>query len=54
MAILFKSVKDKMKYVVKEESQKFCDMLDCVDAPPALDYTVSVAGVKVRISVEED
>ena len=51
-AKLFKSDKDRIKQAIMEEAVNFCEMIDCVDEPPALDYSVNKYGVKIKISAE--
>jgi len=48
----FQNDKDRIKQAVMEEAQNFCDMIDCVDEPPALEYTVTKYGVTVKIAAE--
>jgi hypothetical protein len=48
--LVFESEREKMKHVVMKEAQNFCDMLDCVEGPPALECTIDTYGVKVKIS----
>lgn len=50
--IVFKNEKEAMKAAVRKEVENFCDMIDCVDEPPGLDYTVEAYGIKITISVE--
>lgn len=49
---VFTNGKDQIKEAIMEEAKNFCDMIDCVDEPPALDYTVNKYGVKIRIVAE--
>ena len=49
---VFNDDREKIKEAVMEECKNFCDMIDCVDEPPALDYRVEKYGVKIRIIVE--
>ena len=51
---VFTNSKDQIKEALMEEVKNFCEMIDCVDEPPALDYTVKKYGVKIRITVELD
>jgi hypothetical protein len=49
---VFENGKQQIKEAITEEVKNFCDMVDCVDEPPALDYTVEKYGVKIRIVAE--
>jgi hypothetical protein len=49
---VFESDKERIKEAVMEEAKNFCDMIDCVDEPPALDYSVNKYGVKITITAE--
>lgn len=46
---VFENEKQRIKQAVMEEAKNFCDMIDCVDEPPALVYEVNKNGVKVKI-----
>ena len=49
---VFENEKELMKEIFKKEADNFCDMLDCVEEPPALDYKIEVSGVRIRITAE--
>jgi len=49
---VFNSDKERIKEAIKEEAINFCEMIDCVDEPPALEYTVKKYGVKIKIIAE--
>lgn len=51
---VFENDKQRIKEAVEEEAKNFCEMIDCVDEPPALDYRVEKYGVKIRIVAEVD
>ena len=50
--MVFKNDKERIKRAVMEEAQNFCDMIDCVDEPPCLDYQVNKYGIEVIIKAE--
>jgi len=52
MDAIFTNDKDKIKQAVMEEAVNFCEMIDCVDEPPGLDYSVNKYGVRIKISAE--
>ena len=52
MGKMFKDDKERIKEAIMEEAKNFCDMIDCVDNPPALDYTVVTYGVKIKITAD--
>jgi len=47
--IVFANDKERIKKAIMEEAKNFCDMIDCVDEPPTLEYAVTKYGVKVRL-----
>lgn len=49
---VFNDDKERIKRAVMEEAVNFCEMIDCVDEPPALEYTVNKYGVKIKITAE--
>lgn len=51
---VFENDVERIKEAVKSEVDNFCNMLDCVDEPPGLDYTVIKYGIKIRIVAEVD
>ncbi len=49
---VFENDKERIKQAVMEEAKNFCDMIDCVDEPPGLDYSVNKYGVNVVIKAD--
>ena len=47
---VFTNDKDRIKQAIIEEVKNFCDMIDCTDEPPGLDYSVVRCGVEIKIS----
>jgi len=50
--LVFENDKERIKAAIRKEAENFCDMIDCVDEPPALDYKVEQHGVVIKISAE--
>ncbi len=46
---IFTNDKERIKKAIMEEAENFCDMIDCVDEPPTLEYAVTKYGVEVGI-----
>lgn len=38
--IVFENDKERIKAAIRKKAENFCEMIDCVDEPPGLDYTV--------------
>ncbi len=49
---VFDCDKERIKAAVMKEAKNFCDMIDCAEEPPALDYMVEQYGVRLRIEAE--
>jgi len=41
-----------IKEMIREECENFIELIDCVDDPPGLDYSVTGNGIRIRIVAE--
>ena len=46
------SDKEKIRELIMQEAKNFCDMINCVDDPPCLEYNISQDGIKISITAE--